>query len=176
VAGQAVVAQTGLGADVTHAPADWRSRALSRFQVYQVESARIDDAAGTVTVTRAGTDWKRGKDTISYTPVSDLLFAVVGGKASRLLTPDEAKPSSAALVGKPLVTVTLKAEKGGGEETVAFYPPGGSGGAGALVKTSGRDALLLLPSDKLAEVEKQIAAIRAAAPLPPEKPVATGKK
>jgi hypothetical protein len=169
VAGQAVVAQTGLGADVTHAPADWRSRALSRFQVYQVESARVDDAAGTVTVTRAGTDWKRGRDTISYTPVSDLLFAVVGGKASRLLTPEEAK----APLGKPRVTVTLKAEKGGGEETVVFYPPGGSG---APVKTSGRDALLLLPSDKLAEVEKQIAAIRAAAPLPPEKPVATGKK
>ncbi len=170
VSGQTVVAQTGLGADVAHAPADWRSRALSRFQVYQVESARIDDAAGTVTVTRAGTDWKRGRDTISYTPVSDLLFAVVGGKASRLLTSDEAKP---ALLGKPLVTVTLKAEKGGGEETVAIYPLGPSG---APVKTSGRDALLLLPSDKLAEVEKQIAAIRAAAPLPPEKPVATGKK
>jgi hypothetical protein len=169
VGGQALVAQTGLGADVTHAPADWRSRALSRFQVYQVESARIDDTAGTVTVTRAGTDWKRGKDTISYTSVSDLLFAVVGGKATRFLTPEEAKM---ALSGKPQMTVTLKAEKNGGDETVSIYPPGGSG---AAVKTSGRDALLLLPSDKLAEIEKQIAAIRAAAPLPPEKPVATGK-
>ena len=173
VGGQALVAQTGLGADITHAPADWRSRALSRFQVYQVESARVDDPSGTVTVTRAGTDWKRGKDTISYTPVSDLLFAVVGGKATRFLTPDEAKT---ALSGKPQVTVTLKAEKNGGEETVAIYPPGAIGGGGSPVKTSGRDALLLLPSDKLAEIEKQIAAIRAAAPLPPEKPVATGKE
>ncbi len=170
VGGQALVAQTGLGTDVTHAPADWRSRALSRFQVYQVELARIDDASGSVTVTRAGTDWKRGKDTISYTPVSDLLFAVVGGKATRLLTADEAKT---ALSGKPQVTVTLQAEKNGGQETVAIYPPGPNG---SPVKTSGRDALLLLPSDKLAEVEKQIAAIRTAAPLPPEKPVATGKK
>jgi hypothetical protein len=169
VEGQALVAQTGLAADVARAPADWRSRALSGFQVYQVESARIEDAAGTLTVTRAGTDWKRGKDTISYTPVSDLLFAVAGGKASRLLTPDEAKP---ALSGKPLVTVTLKAEKGGGEETVAFYPPGPSG---SPVRTSGRDAVLLLPSDKLAEVQRQVAAIRDAKPLPPEKPVATGK-
>jgi hypothetical protein len=169
VDGQALVAQTGLAAAVARAAADWRSRALSRFQVYQVESARVDDAAGTLTVTRAGTDWKRGKDTISYTPVSDLLFAVAGGRASRLLTPDEAKP---ALAGKPLVTVTLKAEKNGGEETVAFYPPGPSG---AAVQTSGRDAVLLLPSDKLAEVQKQVAAIRAAKPLPPEKPVATGK-
>jgi hypothetical protein len=170
VDGQALVAQTGLAAVVARAAADWRSRALSRFQVYQVESARIDDAAGTLTVTRAGTDWKRGKDTISYTPVSDLLFAVAGGKASRLLTPEEAK---AALQGKPLVTVILKAEKNGGEETVAFYPPGPSG---AAVQTSGRDAVLLLPSDKLAEVQKQIEAIRGAKPLPPEKPVATGKK
>jgi hypothetical protein len=170
VAGQALIAQTGLGADVTHAPADWRSRALSRFQVYQVESARVDDASGTVTVTRAGTDWKRGQDTISYTPVSDLLFAVVGGKATRLLTPEEA---AATLSGKPRVTVTLKAEKNGGEETVAIYP---AGSEGAPVRTSGRDGLLLLPSDKLVEVEKQIAAIRAAVPLPPEKPVATGKK
>jgi len=169
VEGQALVAQTGLAADVARAPADWRSRSLSGFQVYQVESARIEDAAGSLTVTRAGTDWKRGTDTISYTPVSDLLFAVVGGKASRLLTSDEAK---SLLQGKPLVTVTLKAEKGGGEETVAFYPPGPTG---APVRTSGRDAVLLLPSDKLAEVQKQVAAIRSAKPLPPEKPVATGK-
>jgi hypothetical protein len=169
VDGQALVAQTSLDADVARPAADWRSRALSGFQVYQVESARIEDAAGTLTVTRAGTDWKRGKDTISYTPVSDLLFAVAGGKASRLLSPDETKP---ALAGKPLVTVTLKAEKGGGEESVAFYPPGPSG---APVQTSGRNAVLLLPSDKLAEVLKQVAAIRAAAPLPPEKPVAMGK-
>ena len=118
------------------------------------------------------TDWKRGKDTIPYTPVSDLLFAVVGGKAERLLTPDEAKQQGLG-EGKPLATVVLKAEKGGGEETVSFYPPGP---AGAPVKTSGRAAVLLLPSDKLAEVQKQIAAIRSAQPLPPTPPEKAVKK
>jgi len=97
---------------------------------------------------------------------------VAGGKASRLLTPEEGK---AALAQKPRVTVTLTGEKGGGTETLAFYPPGSGIPEGAVVKVSDRDALLLLPSDKMAEVEKQIAAIRSAAPLPPEKPVATGK-
>jgi len=172
VDGQTVLAQTGLAADIARTPADWRSKALSRFQVYQVESARIADDAGTVTVERSGTDWKRGKDTISYTPVSDLLFAVVGGKASQVLSVADAKALGIG-GGKPLATVTLKGEKGSGEETVTFYPPIAKG---APVQTSGRDVLLLLPSDKLAEVQKQIAEIRKAAPLPPAKPVATGKK
>ncbi|HTQ81574.1 MAG TPA: DUF4340 domain-containing protein [Thermoanaerobaculia bacterium] len=171
---QILTAQTGLAADVARAPGDWRSRALSRFQVYQVESAKMTDASGTVAVDRgSGTDWKRGKDTISYTPVSDLLFALAGGsaKASQVLGPEEAKKQGLALE-KPLVTVILKGEKGAGEETLTFYPPGPTG---APVTTSGRSAVLLLPSDKLAEIEKQIAAIRTVAPLAPEKPAKGGK-
>jgi hypothetical protein len=175
VGSQAITAQTGLAADAARAPADWRSRALSAFQVYQVESVQLQDAAGTVTVDRGtGSDWKRGRDTIPYTPVSDLLFAVVGGKASRVLAAAEAKAQGLAL-GKPIATVVLKAEKGGGQETVTFYPPTATAGIGAAVRTSGRDVILLLPSDKLAEIEKQIAAIRNVQPVAPEKPEKPGK-
>ena len=77
-------AQTGLSAAAGRSAADWRSKALAGLQVYQIEAAKVTDAAGTLDLVRSGTDWKRGKDTIPYTPVSDLLFGVAGAKAGKL--------------------------------------------------------------------------------------------
>src|SRR5262249_56483960 len=98
-----------LAAAAGRSAADWRARALSSLQVYQVEGAKVTDAAGALDLSRNGTDWKRGSVTISYTPVSDLLFAVTGSKATRLLSADEAKALGVAL-DKPLLTVAMKGE------------------------------------------------------------------
>jgi len=162
-AGQLIETQSGLRTQVDRAPADWRSRLLSSFQVHQVDSARVTDPAGAIALSRNGTDWNRGKDLVSYTPVSDFLFDLTGAKADRLLSPAEAKSQGMAL-DKPALTVAMKG-KDVGEETVTIYPPAA---AGVPARVSGRDTVLLLPKDKWAAIEKQLAAVRAAKPLPPE--------
>ena len=156
--------QSGLSTAAGRSAADWRSKALSSLQVYQVDSAKVTDAAGTLNLARSGTDWKRGTTTISYTPVSDLLFAVTGAKATRLLSADEAAKLGAQLA-KPVLSIAMKAQ--GGAETVTLYP---ATAAGIPARTSGRDAVLLLPSDQLANLQKQVAAVRSAPSVKPEKP------
>jgi len=159
-------AQSGLAAAAGRSAADWRSKALSALQVYQVDSAKVSDAAGTIELARSGSDWKRGTTTISYTPVSDLLFAVTGAKASRLVSADEAARLGASLA-KPALTIAMKGQGSAGEETVTLYP---ATAAGVPARASGRDAVLLLPSDQLASIQKQVAAVRNAPPVKPEKP------
>jgi hypothetical protein len=141
-------------------PADWRARGLSAFEVYQVENAMVNDGQASVRLTRAGTDWKRGDQTISYVPVSDFLFAVTGAKADRLLTAAESQALGANLA-KPALTVDLET-KDAGKETVLLYP---AVAAGTPAKVSGRDMVLLLPGDKLSEIQGKWAEVKKAKPL-----------
>jgi hypothetical protein len=153
--------QTGLAEAIARLPVDWRSRALTGFEVYQVESLRAKDGKGEVAVTRAGTDWKRGEETISYTPVSDLLFALTGTRAERLLAPADAQALGAALA-RPALTLVLKGETG--EETLTLYPAVSDG---VPARVTGRDAVLLLPGTILEDLQKQVAAVRNAKPVAP---------
>jgi uncharacterized protein DUF4340 len=162
--------QTNLTEALARPPEDWRSRTLTGLEVYQIEGVRVKDGKGELALTRAGTDWKRGKDTVSYTPVSELLFAVTGARADRLLGSEEARAAGAAL-DRPILTLTLKGAAGGppggGEETLSFYR---AVPAGVPVRSSGRDAVLLVPRNTVETIQRQVAAIRAAKPVKPAKP------
>jgi hypothetical protein len=140
----------------TPAP-DWRARGLSAFEVYEVEAVTLrdnrSDGGGPLHLTRAGTDWKRGDETISYMPVSDFLFALTGAQADRLLTPQEA-----GALGQPVLTVDLDA-KNAGKETLTLYPARPDG---APARVSGRDPVLLLPKDKLQEILARLGDVRGA--------------
>lgn len=155
--------RTNLVEVTDRAPRAWRSPAWSGLEVFEVDRARFTDAAGPVEVERAETDWKRGKDMISFTAVSDALFVVTGAQASEILTPAEARARGLAL-GKPTVTIAFNggAPKG---ETLALYAPTA---AGVPARASGRDVVLLLPQDKVGEVRERIADLRKAEALPPE--------
>jgi uncharacterized protein DUF4340 len=157
-----------LAATLAKPAAEWRSTVLSGLEVHQVEAAVLTDEHGAQTITRAGTDWKRGPVTISYLPVSDLLFTVTEAKADRLLDPAEAKNLGAGL-GKPLLTFELKAGAAG-SETISVYPPLVGTTHGVPVRVSGRDTVLLLPEAKLKEMQDHLAALRATPPLAAEKP------
>ena len=157
---QVFQARTRLADAALRPPAEWRAHGASAFEVYQVESATVRDDKSTLKLTRTGTDWKRGDQTISYVPVSDFLFSLTGGKADRLLPPDEAQALGAG-AAKPVLTVELHT-KDAGAETLTFYPPLA---AGAPVRVSGRDVLLLLPADKLQEIQGKLADVKKAKPL-----------
>ncbi len=150
--------RTRLGESMRRPPADWRALQLSAFEVHQVDSATVNDASGTATaLTRAGTDWKRGTTLISYLPVSDLLFAVTGGRAERVLTTAEAQGLHADLT-KPLLTFELRT-KDAGAETLTLYPPVKEG---VPARASGRDVVLLLPADTLNQIQTKLKAVQEA--------------
>lgn len=151
--------------------ADWRSPQLSGLEVHQVDAVVVRDDRGALALSRTGTDWQRGATTISYMPVSDLLFALTEAKADRLLTPAEAAALGAG-TGKPAVTVELRGGQAG-NETLMLYSPLSAGAIhGVPARASGRETLLLLPESKLKEIQDRLAAVRAAQPLAPEKPAA----
>jgi hypothetical protein len=159
VDGQLVETRTRLLELATRPAAEWRSPLLSALEVHQVDSVTVNEPQGgpALTLTRAGTDWKRGDQMISYVPVSDLLFALTGARADRLLAPSEAQPAQAVL------TFTLQGKAGA--ETLTLYPetPGGS-----AARASDRGTVLLLPPGKLREIRERLAAVRKAEPLKAE--------
>jgi Domain of unknown function (DUF4340) len=160
IGSQLFEARTRLAEVALRPPAEWRARGLSSFEVYQIDSATVNDGKSTLQLTRAGTDWKRGDQTISYVPVSDFLFALTGAKADRLLTSDEAQ-ALAAGAGKAALTVELKTKEAG-TETLTLYPPLA---AGTPARVSSRDVVLLLPADKLKEIQGKLADVKSAKPL-----------
>jgi Domain of unknown function (DUF4340) len=172
--------RTPLAEAAARAPSSWRSPSLSGLEVHQIDAATVRaPGAPPVTLTRSGTDWKRNAATISYLPVSDLLFAVTDAKADRLLAPDEARALAAALAGPPLLAFDLKAGAAG-NETLTLYPPlpapAGKAAPGDTPATarvparaSGRDVVLLLPESKLKDIQDKLAAVRTAVPLAPDK-------
>jgi len=93
-------------------------------------------------------------------PVSDFLFAVTGAKADRLLTAAESQALGADL-GKPALTVDLET-KDAGKETLTLYP---AVAAGTPARVNGRDVVLLLPGDKLQEIQEKWAEVKKAKPL-----------
>jgi len=156
--------RTRLGESARRPPADWRALQLSAFEVHQVDSATVRDGGSAMALTRAGTDWKRGGTLISYLPVSDLLFAVTGGRAERVLTPSEAQSLHAG-TAKPLLTFELRT-KDAGNETLTLYPPIPEG---VPARASGRDVVLLLPADTLQQIQAKLKAVQEAKPTKPEK-------
>ncbi|HET9209918.1 MAG TPA: DUF4340 domain-containing protein [Thermoanaerobaculia bacterium] len=152
--------RTRLGESIRRAPADWRALQLSVFEVHDVDSATVRDGGTAMPLTRSGTDWKRGDTLISYLPVSDLLFAVTGARAQRVLAPAEATGLT-----KPLLTFELHGKELG-DETLTLYPAVKDG---VPARVSGRDAVLLLPADTLQQIQTKVKGVREAKPVKSEK-------
>ncbi len=153
--------RTRLTEAATRPAAEWRATSLSSLETFEVETATVQDAQGTISLNRAEPDWKRGQDTISYLPVSDLLYSLVGAKADRLLTPDEAVAVGITPNGKPVLTITL-GTKEKGQETLKLFAPVA---AGTPATASDRDLILLLPSGTLGEVQGKLAEVKKAKPV-----------
>jgi hypothetical protein len=159
--GQLFEVRTRLAEAAARPAAEWRAASLSSLETFEVESATVQDAQGTLSLTRAEPDWKRGKETISYLQVSDFLFSLIGAKADRLLTPDEAVAVGIVSGGEPALTVTL-GSKSKGQETLKLYPPVA---AGTPATASDRNLILILPPGTLGEIQGKLAEVRKAKPV-----------
>lgn len=149
-----------LGEALGKAADAWRSLAWSGFEVYRVDKASFKDAAGELEVERSGPDWKRGKDLVSFTPVSDLLYALSSARADKL------EDKAAVALAQPALSATLTASDKA-VETLSLYAPLADGHVPATV--SGRDAVLLLPKSSADDVRSKLETLRKAEPMPEKK-------
>lgn len=161
---------SALDESVARPPQDWRSRGWTTFAVYDVDKVEVKDGHGALTLTRDEGDWKReqrnkpgGKAKIFYGTVSDFLSAVTDAKAEKLL---EASAAAGLASGAPALTITLTGS-GGKAQTLTLWPGRveGPAGPGAPARSSGRDAVLMMPAGLPADLAEKLAAIRKAEPL-----------
>jgi Domain of unknown function (DUF4340) len=145
---------------------DWRSKAWTTIQVFQVENA-LFEKGNRLEVKRDGGDWRRGEDKVEYTVVSDALYPLSEVRAEQIID-----RQSAAAAGHDLKTprleITLKST--GIEEKLKVYPAV-AGLAAATAST--REAVLLLPDAKILELEAKIEALRVATPAKEQAPETT---
>jgi hypothetical protein len=161
---QVFVAESALAEALARPPAAWQSPALTDLELYRVDAVTVEGPEGRLELARSGTDWRRGGETISYTPVSDLLFSLVEARAEEIV------PRAAARPGAPRLTVELAAgaagegraagEDGAAErQTIVFH----AAAAGLVpVTVSGRRVVLLVAEPAVEAIRANLAAVRAA--------------
>lgn len=174
---------------------DWRSRAWTDLDVFEVEGLSVEDAEGTLEVRRQEGRWMRedpaaGPEELPYTPVSELLYAAVDAEAEELLSPAEARGEGFELE-EPIVTLELRTapaadgDEDGREDGADGDADGGAGAEEAEAaptqtqtltlyppvegrvpaRTSDREAVLVFPQDHLTTVREAIEAVREAEPV-----------
>ena len=150
---------------IERSAAAWRSPLLSGFEVYRVDRAELTDAQGKLAVERAGPDWKRTvgdkTETIAFTPVSDLLYALTSARATRIVERAEALTLGTNLEAT-LTAALFASDKS--TETISLYPALADGSVPASV--TGREAILLLPPEAGTDVTGKLEILRKAEPLP----------
>ncbi|MEM7351617.1 MAG: DUF4340 domain-containing protein, partial [Acidobacteriota bacterium] len=160
--GQLFELATQLGDSLATPASAWRSKAWTSTQVFKIESARLEDAEGVLEVSREDADWKRGEERIAYSAVSDFLYPLTEVKGEEIIDRQAAIDRGYDLEN-PELTVALVTEDTS-EELTLFAAQGDL----AAATTEGRDAVLLLPQEKVSEIREKLGALRAAEPLPEE--------
>lgn len=151
---------------------DWRSKSWTDTQVFRIDRAVVEDAAGSMELVRDDADWRRGDDKVSYTVVTDLLYELADAEAEEVVSREDAAARGLA-TDSPRLTLRLVAGDGalagaepegeGNGEVLRLYPSV-EGVAPATVE--GRDVVLLLPAATADTIVGQVAALRDAEPLP----------
>lgn len=145
-------------------PEAWRSLALTTFETHQIDSIRVLDDQGELTLQRAGADWVRDDDRISFTAVSDLLYALVEARAARVEGSGEIGVGRAD-AGDTDLEITLS--DGERQEILSLGP---LLGGGLAARSSEREAILVLDEAVSGEIGQKLSAVRAAEPLGTDDP------
>lgn len=136
----------------------WRSLSWSGLQVFQVDRVLFKTPTAETEVKRVEGEWKRGEDKLDFTVASDALYPIVEVKAKEIVSRAEAQSRGFEL-GKPRLEIELEAENK--KEKLTLFAANGDL---AAATTAGRESILLLPADKVAELEQKIEALRTAKP------------
>jgi len=168
----APVRLAGLTAAVERPAADWRSHAVLAPPVYRIdrvevlESATTDgapgmEAAAPLVLSRQEGDWLRGSERVSFSTISDLLYALADLRAVGFVAPAGLDDRKAALA----FTLTETAAEGAGAENrIRLFADAGR----VLALVAGRPDALVLDSGSLSTLRAKLEAVRAAEPLAEE--------
>jgi hypothetical protein len=154
VDGQVFATKAPLAESLKLSPAEWRSLDLITLETRNIDTVRVLDEEGEVLLQRAGADWNRDGKKISFTVVSDLLYALVDARAVAIEDVGT-KVDGKNDVGAPILEITLSgAER---EETLALGP---SSEDVARARVSGRAPILVVPSEVVDEIRTKLDGIR----------------
>ncbi|MEJ2086069.1 MAG: DUF4340 domain-containing protein, partial [Acidobacteriota bacterium] len=154
VAGQIAEAATDLAEALERAPEHWQSLALTTLQTYQIDRLIIEDSErGGLTLTRSGADWLRDEDKISFTTVSDLLYAIVDARAAEALEIDS---SDGVDIENRMLEISLFSESD--QESFSIF--GNSDDEMVKVRVDGRSSELELQRKSLVDIEEKISEVR----------------
>ncbi|MCG8459756.1 MAG: DUF4340 domain-containing protein [Holophagales bacterium] len=141
----------------------WRSRVWAPFQVFALEWARFDDGDGPFEARRDGGNWRRGDDEISYATATDALYPLIETRAELLLSPADARAAGFDLDASRLEVVLGTTSE---EATLRLHGRAEHEGRTLDAATlEGRDAVLLLPSDKVDDLLEKVRELRTAEPI-----------
>ena len=175
-AGREIFARAGdqvfvIGDDLVEAmdraPYDWRSRAWTDWQVFEIQTATFRDAEGSLEIRRAGSEWLRDGEAIDYATASDALYALTEVEGEVILDRDD--PTIGSL-GEPMLEATLTRENGD-TETLTIHPAAEDGVAWAAA--AGRDALLKIPATTADTVREALVTARTAPEIEEESETGT---
>ena len=140
--------------------AEWQSLELTSLETFQIDTMQVlQKDLDALTLMRQGANWKSGEDEISFTSVSDLLYAIAGARAESVLPVQKADFLGLESAG-PSLELILQGQQL--EQSVSLYL---SGEAGARAVVSERDVVLLVGHDEFTEILAKVAAVRAAASI-----------
>ncbi len=143
--------ETGLAETLERPTSDWRSRDWTTAQVFEIDAVRVRDAEGETEIAREEGDWKRGEDRIDYSVASDFLYAIADTRGEGL--------AELELGGEePILHLSLVTSDG--EEELRLFAPRDDGLSPAAA--SGREALLLLSAETVADLEAKWQSVRQA--------------
>ena len=164
VGDQIIELDTELAQLAEESPDDWQSTTWSSLETFEIDNVVVDDETGTLSLERAGANWMRADDEISFTTASDLLYAITEAQAERILSPAEAEEQGADWES-PVVELRLGGEEEGKQEELTLYA--GSGGE-HFARTGDRETVLVIPDQAVQEILDKIAAARTVAAEPTE--------
>lgn len=137
----------------------WRSTAWTALQVFDIASAQLTDASGTVEVARDGVDWRRDGEKIDRLVATDLLYALVDARGQGVL---DRGPARAAGYDLDESELTFQLATDEGIETLHLHPA--VDGLAAATSES-RRTIVLLDGETIGALREKIAALRAAETL-----------
>ena len=156
VAGQIIETSTDLSQALERAPERWRSLALTTLETYQIDRLIVEDGEnGDLTLARSGANWMRNGEEVSFTTVSDLLYAIVDARA---VAAREIHPADGSELGESRIKISLVSES----SQESFTILGNGDDESVRVRVDGRSSELELERKTVFEIEEKISAVRLA--------------
>lgn len=155
--GQVFITDSNLQQFIDTPVEDWRSLELTSLETFQIDRLEIvQPGEEPLVVVRDGADWQRNEDMISFTTVSELLYALTGMQAERVV-PEVSPDSLVTGPVEPVLEVTLSG--GGREQTAAFFP---TADGGIFATSDDRQIALVVSDNEFAEVGAKVREVRQA--------------